>query len=900
MAAQATFQGAIAAPTVTTQQAVTPNNTFSQLADTLTGATKLATAVIDQDTEAQVAANKAAQERNDMLDTIQAQVDADAHKNLTSSYKASDALKSANQSMTEGINAFAGGNKSQAYTKKYLTELSKQRDDNQAAYNVEISDGIGATTTAYFAAEPQPNPTAWINKAFTGKRSKTDLANDVILGVQKNIESRFSGITNMEDYKVAVEDTNNILKEYNDPQLLGSRSKKVQPTAEAAMKSIETIKKTTKAAILTASKDAIKGAENKDASNPLEKYNTPPYALEEHFNNLPNGDQLARNYQEKYLEVFDAKESVELFDTTTDTIEAGETTIAKDAIKAKISDDLKSNVAFGQWSEVSKIITTQGSNASEYIAQIKAEASSADPEIAVASHQVIYSIISDDENGNTAFNAMFESPKERGDFLALDYVAEHFTQMDLHAARQFVTDKYNSEYAMDKSDNRVLSNLIEGKTPDKVTEIKSIYSLLRQRNIDSSTAKDIIKGRIDPVEDVGPIEIEGMKFDPQAQSKDAKNAIGTFIKNSEQNVIGSEFTYSYSNNEGTVIQYNEFGAITNNFDNETTYQAAGNMANIKQYDKEHPISGMIDTAGETFVDVVVQPDRYGATTTVDTKPKTVKRTDIPDSPIRNFWNWFSSTHTLLGKDYEVEIPEAKALMDTHIATTGTIESPKDYEKEAETYLKGVKQLSTLVPEKTPTDTMKMYNSIYAPTPPNLPETSTDNIAFNARNNRERKGKATLRQMLMGDAEVDVPKIEQHLLKREGSVNKSYKDSVGKLTGGIGHLLTPQEIKKYPLGTDIPKEVTDAWFKEDSAEAIDAAKVQAKELGVDKPELIQALTSVNFQLGTNWNKIHKKTWKLLQSGNFKEAAKEAANSKWNKQTPVRVKDFQDTLLKLDNK
>lgn len=137
----------------------------------------------------------------------------------------------------------------------------------------------------------------------------------------------------------------------------------------------------------------------------------------------------------------------------------------------------------------------------------------------------------------------------------------------------------------------------------------------------------------------------------------------------------------------------------------------------------------------------------------------------------------------------------------------------------------------------------------------------------------------------------------HLNKREGSKSTSYLDSLGKLTGGVGHLMTEEEKKRYPAGTEIPKEVRDRWLKEDSAKAFEAAKQQAKELGVVDNKFVEALASVNFQLGTKWNTIHKKTWELMTQKKFDEAAKEAANSTWNKQTPVRVSDFQKALTEL---
>ena len=145
-------------------------------------------------------------------------------------------------------------------------------------------------------------------------------------------------------------------------------------------------------------------------------------------------------------------------------------------------------------------------------------------------------------------------------------------------------------------------------------------------------------------------------------------------------------------------------------------------------------------------------------------------------------------------------------------------------------------------------------------------------------------------------------LQPHLVDAEGNKLEVYqgrKDEVGVLTAGIGHKLTAAELKKYKEGDAIPPEQVDKWYRQDSKKAVGAAVKQATEIGVESPEFMSALASVNFQLGTNWNKEHKQTWKLMKAGKFKEAAEEAASSTWNDQTPERVKAFQEALLKLSD-
>jgi predicted chitinase/LysM repeat protein/GH24 family phage-related lysozyme (muramidase) len=152
--------------------------------------------------------------------------------------------------------------------------------------------------------------------------------------------------------------------------------------------------------------------------------------------------------------------------------------------------------------------------------------------------------------------------------------------------------------------------------------------------------------------------------------------------------------------------------------------------------------------------------------------------------------------------------------------------------------------------------------------------------------------------LVSKSKINESSIIKHLKLREGQKYKIYKDTKGHLTGGVGHKLTKDEIIKYPLETTISQPQIDKWLVKDSRDAINAAKQQAEELQIYDPKFIEALTAVNFQLGTAWNTEHKNTWKLLKDRKYDEAAKEAANSSWNNQTPVRVKDFQKALTQLD--
>lgn len=116
----------------------------------------------------------------------------------------------------------------------------------------------------------------------------------------------------------------------------------------------------------------------------------------------------------------------------------------------------------------------------------------------------------------------------------------------------------------------------------------------------------------------------------------------------------------------------------------------------------------------------------------------------------------------------------------------------------------------------------------------------------------------------------------------------YLDSLGKKTGGYGHL--------YRKGDpdSITQKVAEDWLLEDITSARKAATKQLAQLPIQTPSLRDVLVSVCFQLGNAWNLEHKKTWKLMLEGDYMKAVKEAENSTWFRQTPTRVKDLQKAL------
>jgi len=149
------------------------------------------------------------------------------------------------------------------------------------------------------------------------------------------------------------------------------------------------------------------------------------------------------------------------------------------------------------------------------------------------------------------------------------------------------------------------------------------------------------------------------------------------------------------------------------------------------------------------------------------------------------------------------------------------------------------------------------------------------------------------------------KLYEHIKLREGYKSVIYLDTLGKPTGGIGHLLTREEKKLYPVGCLLKETVIRDWYDEDIEKALQACNEQCKILNIHDIDFKISLTSVNFQLGTKWNRKFPSAWHALCHKEYDKAIDEImyANkeekrySRWYKQTPVRVKDFVEAIEKI---
>jgi lysozyme len=157
-----------------------------------------------------------------------------------------------------------------------------------------------------------------------------------------------------------------------------------------------------------------------------------------------------------------------------------------------------------------------------------------------------------------------------------------------------------------------------------------------------------------------------------------------------------------------------------------------------------------------------------------------------------------------------------------------------------------------------------------------------------------------RKPLVETPEIDLIGLEApQITQDEGKRNVSYLDTEGLLTGGVGHLMSKEEQKKYPLGTQIPEEVVQEWLRSDLSVA--KGTLGKLDLPEDTPEEVQkVLLNMSFNLGEPRLKKFKGTLKAIRDKDFDRAADEMVDSRWYKQTKGRAKRLVDRMRALGNK
>lgn len=143
-------------------------------------------------------------------------------------------------------------------------------------------------------------------------------------------------------------------------------------------------------------------------------------------------------------------------------------------------------------------------------------------------------------------------------------------------------------------------------------------------------------------------------------------------------------------------------------------------------------------------------------------------------------------------------------------------------------------------------------------------------------------------------------LKEQIKRHEGEVLEIYKDSLGYLTFGVGHLVKEDDPEfGQPEGTPVSQErvdeVYDIDFDKHVEECIHVFKGKGGEDFYSLPEDIQhVLINMTFNLGgTRFAKFNN-MWKGVIENDWEKVAVEMEDSRWFKQVGRRSIELQEIV------
>ena len=135
-------------------------------------------------------------------------------------------------------------------------------------------------------------------------------------------------------------------------------------------------------------------------------------------------------------------------------------------------------------------------------------------------------------------------------------------------------------------------------------------------------------------------------------------------------------------------------------------------------------------------------------------------------------------------------------------------------------------------------------------------------------------------------------LKERIKSNEGFSSKPYKDQLGYLTIGYGHLILPNE--NILLKKKIHKKELEEIFEKDFKKALSDFNSAFKSLTLNEKES-ELLIEMIFQLGIKGCLKFKNLIKNIKKGNKHLVCFDMMDSLWYKQTPNRVKTLIKTFL-----
>ena len=135
-------------------------------------------------------------------------------------------------------------------------------------------------------------------------------------------------------------------------------------------------------------------------------------------------------------------------------------------------------------------------------------------------------------------------------------------------------------------------------------------------------------------------------------------------------------------------------------------------------------------------------------------------------------------------------------------------------------------------------------------------------------------------------------LKERIKSNEGFSSKPYKDQLGYLTIGYGHLILPNE--NILLKKQINKKELEEIFEKDFKKALSNFNNTFKPFTLNEKES-ELLIEMIFQLGIKGCLKFKNLIKNIKKGNKHLVCFDMMDSLWYKQTPNRVNTLIKTFL-----
>ena len=136
--------------------------------------------------------------------------------------------------------------------------------------------------------------------------------------------------------------------------------------------------------------------------------------------------------------------------------------------------------------------------------------------------------------------------------------------------------------------------------------------------------------------------------------------------------------------------------------------------------------------------------------------------------------------------------------------------------------------------------------------------------------------------------MDLEQLRKELEADEGCKHETYMCTQNKVTGGIGHMITEWDDKKYlEVGVEIPEEQVKAWFDKDIETVLSDCELLYDDFDHLPEDAQLIIANMMFNLGYPRLKKFVKMKAAIDQRDWNEAANQVIDSNYYRQLPNRA-------------